>query len=116
MALWAVRRKVPPPVAASLLVSQAILRAPLSLLNDSVCRLPWPDHDPTRRHATLRSDDGGGRSAVRRHAPAAAARAATTIHARVAHAFRRAEARLQCERTAKAVRHILIFMTSWRQP
>jgi hypothetical protein len=41
----------PPPDAASFFVSQWMRNPPVSLVNDSVCLSPRPDHDPTRFHS-----------------------------------------------------------------
>ena len=40
--------------------SHVTRRVPVSLVNDSVCRLPLPDHDPSECQTTLRSVGGGG--------------------------------------------------------
>src|SRR5260370_38143539 len=67
MALWAVRRKVPGAAGASLtsgpswLVCHCTRSVPVSLVNDSVCVLSWPDQDPSGRHSTTCFAGGGGR-------------------------------------------------------
>src|SRR6185436_8877420 len=56
MALWAFRRNTPDGCAGSAfsgVVCQRTRSAPVSLVNDSVCRLPRPDHEPSGRHSTL---------------------------------------------------------------
>src|SRR5438477_4988742 len=73
MALCAVRWNRPSPGAASCVVSHSIRSAPVSLVNDSVCRLPWPDQDPSLCHTTLRAAAGLGSSARARQPPHASA-------------------------------------------
>src|SRR5262245_54422014 len=76
MALWAVTRNaaVLPGERVAAVVVQRTRKAPLSLVNDSVCLLPWPDHDPIARQATTRCGTGGGGSAAWRQAAAVSPR------------------------------------------
>jgi hypothetical protein len=43
-------RKVPAFGLVSWVVSHVIRRYPVLLTNDPVCRLSWPDHEPSRCH------------------------------------------------------------------
>ncbi len=44
----------------SAVVSHRTRSAPVSLVNDSVCRLPWPDHEPSWWYAIVGSAGLGG--------------------------------------------------------
>ena len=82
MALWAVIRNAPAPapVTASRVASQRTRSVPVPLVNDSVCRFPWPDHEPSACQATVVCPGVAAWSARARHEAATSAR-----HARMAH-------------------------------
>src|SRR2546429_9782277 len=52
MALRSTSRNLPVDAGASFAVCHRTRSDPLSKANDSVCVLPWPDHDPSVRHPT----------------------------------------------------------------
>lgn len=54
MALWIVSSNEPSPGAGGFFVVQRTRRAPVSLVNDSVCEAPRPDHAPRACHVASR--------------------------------------------------------------
>ena len=54
IALLIVSSNAPPPGAGGFFVVQRTRSAPVSLVNDSVCETPRPDHDPSECHITSR--------------------------------------------------------------